>query len=171
MAENSWYRVTTLWKHLVKEIFCLCYTTNVLLLPFIFLSGGTEQASNDGMEEGNHLYTIFTVCLLFLPLPPQTEINILWRHWNAKIFVVHLNGSSDWWICYINTSVGQICLANPQLCCSNTHFLPVFLGSHVKKIYGLFHYVGTAVNLQYFSRPCNKNSERENLVSSQHFSW
>lgn len=71
--------------------------------------------------------------------------------------MVHLNGSSDWWICYINVSVGQICLANPQLYGTNTHFLPVFLGSHMKKIYDLFHYVGTAVNLEYFNRPCNKH--------------
>lgn len=132
-----------------------------------------EQSKHQTMEWKKAIIcTLFSLFVsFFYPCPPQTEINILWRHWNAKIFVVHSNGSSDWWICYINASAGQICLANPQLCCSNTHFLPVFLGSHMKKIYGLFHYVGTAVNLQYFSRPCNKNSERENLVSSQHFSW
>lgn len=58
----------------VKEISCLCYITNVLL-PFAFLSGGKQQASNDPMEEGNPYYSGFTVCLFFL----QAEINMLWR--------------------------------------------------------------------------------------------
>lgn len=53
----------------VKEISCLHYITNVLL-PFVFLSGGTQQASNDGMEEGNPYYSVFTVSFFFL----QAEI-------------------------------------------------------------------------------------------------
>lgn len=37
-----------------------------VLLPVVFLSGGAQQASNDGIEEGNPYYSVFTVSFIYL---------------------------------------------------------------------------------------------------------
>lgn len=119
MTENSWCSVNILEKLLLNlelKRFPVCITSQMCYFP---LSSSLEEHSKHQMMEWKKaiLTTAFSLFVSFFFL--QAEINMLWRDQNAKIFVVHQNGSSDWEICYINVSVGQICLANPQLYCSN----------------------------------------------------